>query len=148
MRKENKEFKELINKRDEQNNILLNNLSVMMNKLLKTEEERESAKTETKEIKKELKDIPEIILVLVSEDDNKKLYISRINKKQETKVLQKFKNLKFKFLNKFQTYNSVVNCNKIIEEYSKAGIIKTNRNYIYLDNITVEDFINKIKDNA
>ena len=103
---ETKENKEQILKCTEQNNQLLNNISAMMNELLKTKKEKDKAETESKEIKKELKEVPEIILILVSKENDKNLYVSRIKQESESRVINKFKGLNYKFFKKYQTYNS------------------------------------------
>ena len=77
-----------------------------MNELLKTKKEKDKAETESKEIKKELKEVPEIILILVSKENDKNLYVSRIKQESETRVISKFKGLNYKFFKKYQTYNS------------------------------------------
>ena len=143
---ETKENKEQILKCTEQNNQLLNNISVTMNELLKTKKEKDKAETESKEIKKELKEVPEIILILVSKENNKNLYISRIKQESESRVINKFKGLNYKFFKKYQTYNSVINYKNLIKEYKESGMIKTNRNYIILENLTIEEFDEIIKE--
>ena len=143
---ETKENKEQILKCTEQNNQLLNNISVTMNELLKTKKEKDKAETESKEIKKELKEVPEIILILVSKENDKNLYISRIKQESESKVISKFKKLNYKFFKKYQTYNSVINYKNLIKEYKESGMIKTNRNYIILENLTIEEFDEIIKE--
>ena len=134
-----KEYKQEMNKMLTAHDILINQMSIIIKKNFKVE-------TENKEIKNELKSIPEIILIFISEEDDKQLYISRIKKDTESRVIKKLKDLKFKVYNKYQTYNSVINYNKAIKEYKEAGFISTKRNYITLKNITLDEFIEKIKE--
>ena len=89
---------------------------------------------------------PEILLILISEEDNKKLYISRIKKYTESRVIKKLKALKYKVYNKYQTYNSVIKYNEAIKEYKESEFISTNRNYITLENISLDEFIERIKE--
>ena len=89
---------------------------------------------------------PEIILIFISEEDNKQLYISRIKKDTESRVIKKLKALKYKVYNKYQTYNSVIKYNEAIKEYKEAGFITTKRNYITLKNISLDEFIERIKE--
>ena len=119
---------------------------IIANKLLKSEKDKDKAETEAKEIKKELKGIPEIILIFISEENNKQLYISRIKKDTKSRVIKKLKALKYKVYNKYQTYNSVINYNKAIKEYKEAEFITTKRNYITLKNISLDEFIERIKE--
>ena len=98
-REEIREYKQEINKMTTTQDIILNQMSILIKKNFKVE-------TENKEIKKELKEIPEIILIFISEEDNKQLYISRIKKDTESRVIKKLEDLKFKVYNKYQTYNS------------------------------------------
>ena len=111
-KKEMKRTQEELKKKEEESKLMtermnkclkkLNEMTItydiIANKLLKSEKDK--AETETKEIKKELKNIPEILLVLISEEDNKKLYISRIKKDTESKVIKRLKKLKYKVFNK------------------------------------------------
>ena len=144
--KETKEYKEELGNYIKQNNQLQNKVDIIMNELFKTKKEKDKAETETKEIKSELKGIPEIILIFISEDDNNQLYISRIKKDTESKVIKKLKALKYKVFNKYQTYNSVIKYNEAIKEYKEAGFISTKRNYIMLNNISLDEFIERIKE--
>ena len=89
---------------------------------------------------------PEIILIFISEENEKQLYISRIKKDTESRVIKRLKALKYKVYNKYQTYNSVIKYNEAIKEYKEAGFILTKRNYITLKNITLDEFIEKIKE--
>ena len=89
---------------------------------------------------------PEIILIFISEENEKQLYISRIKKDTESRVIKKLKALKYKVFNKYQTYNSVINYNKAIKEYKEAEFITTKRNYITLKNISLDEFIERIKE--
>ena len=143
---ETKENKEQNIKYIGQINQLQNDIAIIINKLSKMEKEKDKAETETKEIKKELKGIPEIILIFISEEDNKQLYISRIKKDTESRVIKRLKDLKYKVFNKYQTYNSVIKYNEAIKEYKEAGFISTKRNYIMLRNITLDEFIERIKE--
>ena len=143
---ETKENKEQNIKYIGQINQLQNDIAIIINKLSKMEKEKDKAETETKEIKKELKGIPEIILIFISEEDNKQLYISRIKKDTESRVIKRLKDLKYKVFNKYQTYNSVIKYNEAIKEYKEAGFITTKRNYIMLKNITLDEFIERIKE--
>ena len=159
-RKKEEEYKQELKKKEEESKLMtermdkclekLNEMTItyniIANKLLKSEKDKDKAETETREIKKELKGIPEIILIFISEEDNKKLYISRIKKDTESRVIKKLKALKYKVYNKYQTYNSVINYNKAIKEYKEAEFISTNRNYITLENITLDEFIERIKE--
>ena len=138
-KKQEEEYKQEMNKMLTTHDILINQMSVIIKEKFKIE-------TENKEIKSELKGIPEIILIFISEEDNKQLYISRIKKDTESRVIKKLKDLKYKVFNKYQTYNSVINYNKAIKEYKEAGFISTKRNYIMLKNITLDEFIEKIKE--
>ena len=61
-------------------------------------------------------------------------------------ILDKTKDLKYKVFNKYQTYNSVIKYNEAIKEYKEAGFISTKRNYIKLVNITLDEFIERIKE--
>ena len=143
---ETKEYKEELTNYIKQNNQLQNKVDIIMNELFKTKKEKDKAETETKEIKSELKGIPEIILIFISEEDEKRLYISRIKKDTESRVIKKLKDLKFKVFNKYQTYNSVIKYNEAIKEYKEDGFISTKRNYITLKNITLDEFIERIKE--
>ena len=134
-----KEYKQEMNKMLTAHDILINQMSIIIKKNFKVE-------TENKEIKNELKSIPEIILIFISEEDDKQLYISRIKKDTESRVIKKLKDLKYKVFNKYQTYNSVIKYNEAIKEYKEAGFISTKRNYITLINITLDEFIEKIKE--
>ena len=138
-REELKEYKQEMNKILTSHDILINQMSIILKEKFKVE-------TENKEIKKELKEIPEILLIFVSEEDNNQLYISRIKKDTESKVIKKLKALKYKVFNKYQTYNSVIKYNEAIKEYKEAGFISTKRNYIMLKNISLDEFIEKIKE--
>ena len=138
-RKKEEEYKQEMNKMLTAHDVLINQMSVIIKEKFKVE-------TENQEIKSELKDIPEIILIFISEEDNKQLYISRIKKDTESRVIKKLKDLKYKVFNKYQTYNSVINYNKAIKEYKEAGFISTKRNYIMLKNISLDEFIEKIKE--
>ena len=89
---------------------------------------------------------PEIILIFISEENDKQLYISRIKKDTESRVIKRLKDLKYKVFNKYQTYNSVIKYNEAIKEYKEAGFITTKRNYIMLRNITLDEFIERIKE--
>ena len=143
---ETKENKEQNIKYIGQINQLQNDIAIIINKLSKMEKEKDRAETEAKEIKSELKGIPEIILIFISEEDNKQLYISRIKKDTESRVIKKLKDLKYKVFNKYQTYNSVIKYNEAIKEYKEAGFITTKRNYITLKNISLDEFIERIKE--
>ena len=134
-----KEYKQEMNKMLTAHDILINQMSIIIKKNFKVE-------AENKEIKKELKEIPEIILIFISEEDDKQLYISRIKKDTESRVIKKLKDLKYKVYNKYQTYNSVIKYNEAIKEYKEAGFISTKRNYITLINITLDEFIERIKE--
>ena len=134
-----KEYKQKMNKMLTSHDILINQMSIIIKKNFKVE-------TENKEIKSELKSIPEIILIFISEENEKQLYISRIKKDTESRVIKKLKDLKYKVFNKYQTYNSVIKYNEAIKEYKEAGFILTKRNYITLKNITLDEFIEKIKE--
>ena len=98
-REEIREYKQEINKMSTTQDIILNQMSIIIKEKFKVE-------TENQEIKSELKGIPEIILIFISEENNKQLYISRIKKDTESKVIKKLKALKYKVFNKYQTYNS------------------------------------------
>ena len=98
-RKQEEEYKQKMNKMLTTHDILINQMSVIIKEKFKVE-------TENKEIKNELKNIPEILLIFISEEDNNQLYISRIKKDTESKVIKKLKTLKYKVFNKYQTYNS------------------------------------------
>ena len=143
---ETKEYKEELGNYIKQNNQLQNKVDIIMNELFKTKKEKDKAETEAKEIKSELKGIPEIILIFISEENDKQLYISRIKKDTESRVIKKLKALKYKVFNKYQTYNSVIKYNEAIKEYKEAGFITTKRNYIMLRNITLDEFIERIKE--
>ena len=138
-KKQEEEYKQEMNKMLTAHDVLINQMSVIIKEKFKVE-------TENQEIKSELKGIPEIILIFISEEDNKQLYISRIKKDTESRVIKKLKDLKYKVFNKYQTYNSVINYNKAIKEYKEAGFISTKRNYIMLKNISLDEFIEKIKE--
>ena len=138
-REEIREYKQEINKMSTTQDIILNQMSIIIKKNFKVE-------TENKEIKSELKSIPEIILIFISEKNDKQLYISRIKKDTESRVIKKLKDLKYKVFNKYQTYNSVINYNKAIKEYKESGFISTKRNYITLKNISLDEFIERIKE--
>ena len=138
-REEIRDYKQEINKMTTTQDIILNQMSILIKKKFKVE-------TENKEIKKELKEIPEIILIFISEENEKQLYISRIKKDTESRVIKKLKDLKFKVYNKYQTYNSVIKYNEAIKEHKEAGFISTKRNYIMLKNISLDEFIEKIKE--
>ena len=155
-----KQYKEELKKKEEEAKLMtermdkclekLNEMTItydiIANKLLKSEKDKDKAETEAKEIKKELKGIPEIILIFISEENNKQLYISRIKKDTKSRVIKKLKALKYKVYNKYQTYNSVINYNKAIKEYKEAEFITTKRNYITLKNISLDEFIERIKE--
>ena len=143
---ETKEYKEELGNYIKQNNQLQNKVDIIMNELFKTKKEKDKAETEAKEIKSELKGIPEIILIFISEENDKQLYISRIKKDTESRVIKRLKDLKYKVYNKYQTYNSVIKYNEAIKEYKEAGFISTKRNYITLKNISLDEFIEKIKE--
>ena len=143
---ETKEYKEELGNYIKQNNQLQNKVDIIMNELFKTKKEKDKAETETKEIKSELKGIPEIILIFISEENDKQLYISRIKKDTESRVIKRLKALKYKVFNKYQTYNSVIKYNEAIKEYKEAGFITTKRNYITLKNISLDEFIERIKE--
>ena len=138
-KKQEEEYKQEMNKMLTTHDILINQMSIIIKDKFKVE-------TENKEIKSELKNIPEIILIFISEKDDKQLYISRIKKDTESRVIKRLKDLKYKFFNKYQTYNSVIKYNEAIKEYKEAGFISTKRNYITLINITLDEFIEKIKE--
>ena len=138
-KKQEEEYKQEMNKMLTTHDILINQMSIIIKDKFKVE-------TENKEIKSELKNIPEIILIFISEKDDKQLYISRIKKDTESRVIKKLKDLKYKVFNKYQTYNSVIKYNEAIKEYKEAGFISTKRNYITLINITLDEFIEKIKE--
>ena len=138
-REEIRDYKQEINKMSTTQDIILNQMSIIIKDKFKVE-------TENKEIKSELKGIPEIILIFISEKDDKQLYISRIKKDTESRVIKRLKALKYKVYNKYQTYNSVIKYNEAIKEYKEAGFISTKRNYITLINITLDEFIEKIKE--
>ena len=143
---ETKENKEQNIKYIGQINQLQNDIAIIINKLSKMEKEKDKAETEAKEIKSELKGIPEIILIFISEENDKQLYISRIKKDTESRVIKRLKDLKYKVFNKYQTYNSVIKYNEAIKEYKEAGFITTKRNYITLKNISLDEFIERIKE--
>ena len=119
-RKKEEEYKQELKKKEKESKLMtermdkclekLNEMTItydiIANKLLKSEKDKDKAETEAKEIKKELKGIPEIILIFISEEDNKQLYISRIKKDTESRVIKKLKALNYKVFNKYQTYNS------------------------------------------
>ena len=138
-KKQEEEYKQEMNKMLTTHDILINQMSIIIKDKFKVE-------TENKEIKSELKNIPEIILIFISEKDDKQLYISRIKKDTESRVIKRLKDLKYKVFNKYQTYNSVIKYNEAIKEYKEAGFISTKRNYITLINITLDEFIEKIKE--
>ena len=138
-KKQEEEYKQEMNKMLTTHDILINQMSIIIKDKFKVE-------TENKEIKSELKNIPEIILIFISEENEKQLYISRIKKDTESRVIKKLKDLKYKVFNKYQTYNSVIKYNEAIKEYKEAGFISTKRNYITLINITLDEFIEKIKE--
>ena len=138
-KKQEEEYKQEMNKMLTTHDILINQMSVIIKEKFKVE-------TENKEIKSELKGIPEIILIFISEKNDKQLYISRIKKDTESRVIKRLKDLKYKVFNKYQTYNSVIKYNEAIKEYKEAGFISTKRNYITLINITLDEFIEKIKE--
>ena len=138
-KEEIKQCREQINKMTTAQDIIINQMSIIIKDKFKVE-------TENKEIKSELKNIPEIILIFISEKDDKQLYISRIKKDTESRVIKRLKDLKYKVFNKYQTYNSVIKYNEAIKEYKEAGFISTKRNYITLINITLDEFIEKIKE--
>ena len=138
-REEIRDYKQEINKMSTTQDIIINQMSILIKKNFKVE-------TENKEIKSELKNIPEIILIFISEENEKQLYISRIKKDTESRVIKRLKALKYKVYNKYQTYNSVIKYNEAIKEYKEAGFISTKRNYITLINITLDEFIEKIKE--
>ena len=159
-RRKEEEYKQELKKKEEESKLMtermdkclekLNEMTItyniIANKLLKSEKEKDKVETEAKEIKKELKEIPEIILIFISEKDDKQLYISRIKKDTESRVIKKLKALKYKVYNKYQTYNSVIKYNEAIKEYKESEFISTNRNYITLENITLDEFIERIKE--
>ena len=111
-REELKQCREQINKMTTTQDIILNQMSILIKKNFKVE-------TENKEIKKELKEIPEIILIFISEENEKQLYISRIKKDTESRVIKRLRDLKYKVFNKYQTYNSVIKYNEAIKEYKE-----------------------------
>ena len=138
-KEEIKQCREQINKMTTAQDIIINQMSIILKDKFKVE-------TENKEIKSELKNIPEIILIFIFEKNDKQLYISRIKKDTESRVIKRLKDLKYKVFNKYQTYNSVIKYNEAIKEYKEAGFISTKRNYITLINITLDEFIEKIKE--
>lgn len=121
------------------------NQAILTKKVDKLEKEKNEAEKETQEINKELKGVPELIIISVSKHNDKKLYINRINEKYESLFVKRLKEKKYKIFNKFQTYNSVVNYNKAIDEYKQSGLIETNGCMVRLINISLDEFINRIK---
>lgn len=120
------------------------NQAILTKKVDKLEKEKNEAEKETQEINKELKGVPELIIISVSKHNDKKLYINRINEKYESLFVKRLKEKKYKIFNKFQTYNSVVNYNKAIDEYKQSGLIETNGCMVRLINISLDEFINRI----
>ena len=140
-----KECRQKLDQRNEEINQMVINQAILTKKVDKLEKEKNEAKKETREINKELKGVPELIIISVSKHNDKKLYINRINEKYESLFVKRLKEKKYKIFNKFQTYNSVVNYNKAIDEYKQSGIIETNGCMVRLINISLDEFINRIK---
>ena len=101
-----KECRQKLDQRNEEINQMVINQAILTKKVDKLEKEKNEAEKETQEINKELKGVPELIIISVSKHNDKKLYINRINEKYESLFVKRLKEKKYKIFNKFQTYNS------------------------------------------
>ena len=133
-------------------------------KQLKAKDEELKAKEkELKKAKKELKESEKknekkTIIIKKKDEKVKELKEEIKGKTEELEDLRKTKSeddieikklkkdIEFKVFNKYQTYNSVIKYNEAIKEYKEAGFITTKRNYITLKNISLDEFIEKIKE--
>ena len=140
-----KKCRQKLDQRNEEINQMAINQAILSKKVDKLEKEKNESKKETQKINNELNQVPELIIISVSKHNNKKLYINRINEKYESLFIKKLKEKKYKIFNKFQTYNSIVNYNKAIDEYKQSGLIETNGCMVRLINISLDEFINRIK---
>jgi hypothetical protein len=142
-----KEFRDKLENRDNQILEMLNKQDIMLNKLSKLEKDKEKTNLDIKTVKDKLDNVPEILLIAVSEDNNNLLYVSRINLKDENKIIKKLKNFKYKIISKIQTYNSVINYKNIINDCKDEGLLEYKKNNVILKDLSIDDFIKKIEKN-